>query len=168
MPRRRLDGISCPVCSKLVLALDESGCMLDGYEMTPCRHYIGMAIDGDVPYMQVGFEDLSRAMRLLGSYLEEDAPDEGAMTAALADHVPDRAALLKAVKHAGELRAEDWLACLPEVESIGDSWDGGARGGSGTSSFLFASAPNQRKLVKRLAEICEAVERLPPAPPYED
>ena len=46
MSRRRLEGISCPVCSKLVLPLDESGCMLDGYEMTPCRHLMGMAIDG--------------------------------------------------------------------------------------------------------------------------
>lgn len=168
MPRRRSDGISCPVCSKLVLPLDESGCMLDGFEMTPCRHYIGMAIDGDVPDMQVGFKDLSRAMRLLRSYLEEDEPDEGALAAALADHVPDPAALLTAVEHVGELRAEDWVACLPEVEPTGNSWDGGSPGGSGTSSFLFASAPNQRKLVKRLAGICEAVERLAPAPPSED
>ena len=61
MPRRRLTGISCPVCSKLVLALDESGCMLDGAEMTPCRHYIGMAIGGDVPEMRASFKDLSRA-----------------------------------------------------------------------------------------------------------
>ena len=89
MPRRRLVGISCPVCSKLVLPLDESGCMLDGYEMSPCRHYIGMAIDGDVPDTQVGFKDLSRAMGLIRSYMEEDPPDEGALAAALADHVPD-------------------------------------------------------------------------------
>jgi hypothetical protein len=168
MPRRRLNGISCPVCSKLVLPLDESGCILDGYEMSSCRHYIGMAIDGDVPDMQVGFKDLSRAMKLIRDYMEADEPDEGAVAAALADHVPDPAALLKAVKRVGELRAEDWLACLPEVESVGDSWDGGGPGCSGTSSFLFASAPNQRKLVKRLAGICEAVERLPPPSPSEE
>jgi hypothetical protein len=168
MPRRRLEGISCPVCSKLVLPLDESGCILDGYEMSPCRHYIGMAIDGDVPSMQVGFRDLSRAMELVRDYMESDEPDEGAVAAALAGHVPDPAAMLRAVKEVGELRAEDWLACLPEVEPTGSSWDGGAPGGSGTSSFLFASAPNQRKLLKRLAAICEAVERLPPAPPSGD
>ena len=168
MPRRRLTGISCPVCSKLVLALDESGCMLDGAEMTPCRHYIGMAIGGDVPEMRASFKDLSRAMRLLRSYTEADARDEGALAAALADHVPDPAALLKAVEDVGELRAEGWVACLPEVESVGNSWDGGACAYSGKSCFLFASAPNQRKLVKRLAGICAAVERLPPPPLSED
>ena len=167
MPRRRLVGISCPVCSKLVLPLDESGCILDGYEMSPCRHYIGMAIDGGVPDMQIGFNNLSRAMELIRDYMEADEPDEGAVAAALADHVPDPAALLKAVEDVGELRAEDWFACLPEVESVGNSWDGGTCACNGTSCFLFASAPNQRKLVKRLAGICEAVERLPPPPPYE-
>ena len=168
MPRRRLIGISCPVCSKLVLPLDESGCMLDGAEMTPCRHYIGMAIDGDVPEMRASFKDLSRAMELIRDYMEADEPDEGALAAALADHVPDPAALLKAVEDAGELRAEDWFACLPEVESVGNSWDGGACACNGTSCFLFASAPNQRKLVKRLAGICAAVERLPPPSPSEE
>jgi hypothetical protein len=168
MPRRRLVGISCPVCSKLVLALDESGCILGGYEMTPCRHYIGMAIDGDVESIRVGFKDLSRATTLLADYMDVDAPDGGALAAALADHVPDPAGLLKALEDAGQLRVEDWLVCLPEIESVRNSWDGGACGCNGTSCFLFASAPNQRKLVKRLAGICEAVERLPPPSPSEE
>ena len=168
MPRRRLVGISCPVCSKLVLPLDDSGCILDGYEMTPCRHYIGVTIDGDVESMRVAFKDLTRATTLLADYMDVDAPDGGALAAALADHVPDPAGLLKALEDAGRLRVDDWLVCLPEVKSVRNSWDGGACGGSGTSCFLFVSAPNQRKLVKRLAEICEAVERLPPPSPSEE
>jgi hypothetical protein len=166
MPRRRLNGITCPVCSKLVLPLDESGCILDGYEMSPCRHSIGVIIDGEVESMRAAFKDLSRAMELIRDYMEADEPDGGALAAALADHVPDPAGLLKALEDAGWLRVEDWLVCLPEVKSVRNSWEGGACGG--TSCFLFASAPNQRKLVKRLAGICAAVERLPPPSPSEE
>lgn len=161
MPRRRLDGITCPICRKLVLPLDENGCMIEGYDMVTCRHYIGMAEDLGVPYMEKGFEDLQRLMGLL-RYTVDYESDPSAVAATLASLLPDPQELVKWIADEGEVMLDVLLRSLPEVDASHNVWDGGAPGMSGTLTYMFASAPNQRRLVKRLAEICEAIERLPP------
>ena len=164
MPQRRLTGISCPVCRKLVLALDDDGCMIEGHQMAPCRHYIGMS-DGDgLPAMEKGFGDLSRAMELLNEYAYVEDPNWDGLALALAGLVRNPKALAKAIDSNGEVPLDDWLESLPEIAPDGSSWDGGSPGCSGGSNFFFVSVRNQRKLAKRLAGICDAVERLlPPA-----
>ena len=87
MPRRRLDGISCPICRKLVLPLDENGCMIDGCDMVTCRHYIGMADDYEVPTMEKGFEDFERLLRLLRHTVDYES-DPSLVAATLASLLP--------------------------------------------------------------------------------
>ena len=161
MPRRRLDGISCPICRKLVLPLDENGCMIDGCDMVTCRHYIGMADDYEVPTMEKGFEDFERLLRLLRHTVDYES-DPSLVAATLASLLPDTEELTNWIEDLHEVRLDVLLPCLPEVDARHNVWDGGAPGMSGVSTFMFASAPNQRRLAKRLVEVCEAIERLPP------
>ena len=161
MSRRRLDGITCPICRKLVLPLDENGCMIDGYDMVMCRHYIGMAEDLGVPYMEKGFKDLERLMALL-RYTSNYESDPSVVAATLASLLPETEELVKGIEVEDEVRLDALLPCFPEVDASHNVWDGGAPGMSGTLTYMFASAPNQRRLIKRLAEVCEAIERLPP------
>jgi hypothetical protein len=167
MSRRGSGGVTCPICRKLVLALDESGYMVED-DMRPCRHYLGESIDDDFPCCVTGFQDISRGMELLLDYVEDDRRDREILIAALAPHVPDARRVVSAIDQSSELTMEEWLLCLPELQSDGSGWEGCGPGGGGTSCYLFASAPNQRKLVERLAKICAAVEGLPPAPPDEE
>jgi hypothetical protein len=167
MPRRRLSGITCPICRKLVLALDDDGCMVED-DMRPCRHYLGESMNDDFPVCKAGFKDIARGMELLLRYMEDDRRDRELLIAALAPHVPDARRVVAAIDDSMELTMEEWLLCLPELQPEASGWEGYGPGGGGTSCYLFASAPNQRRVVKRLAKICAAVEGLPPAPPDEE
>ena len=81
---------------------------------------------------------------------------------ALAPFLKNARRLVEAIDDNPERQLDEWLSRLPELQTgrlgrndVGSAW--------GHACCLFASVPNQKRLVRKLTGTCDAVVRLLPA-----